>query len=366
MPPHRVLVLYNEPVLPEDHPDYESEYEVVETADVVAMALTTAGFGVTPFGVGRDPSVLISGLREHKPDVVFNLFEGAADHGHTEAYVAGILEWLGISFTGSPAQALWLAREKHMAKYLLAGAGLPTPEFMVVERLPVAECKLGWPVIVKPALQDASVGIDQNSVVTSQRQLEERVCYIMRKYGPPVLVERFVCGREFNVSLVEKPDPASGTTIPALTTLPVSEIQFLDGDGSNFWPLVTYDAKWHPDSRDFKATPPRFPGDLRPDFIAELTTIARRAFRLIGCRDYARIDFRSDAAGKPYILEVNPNPCISPLAGLASSLEHAGQTHASFVVGLVQTALARKTGPRHAPTLPDSAIQKLIPNPSIT
>jgi D-alanine-D-alanine ligase len=244
---------------------------------------------------------------------------------------------------------------------------------MVVEKVPVGECKLGWPLIIKPALQDASVGIDQNSVVTSQRQLEDRVGYILRKYGPPVLVERFVCGREFNVSLIEKPDPAcAGATVTpiqaasTLTTLPVSEIQFLDSDSPNFWPLVTYDAKWHPDSRDFKATPPRFPSDLRPEFVSEMTSIARRTFRLIGCRDYARIDFRTDTEGKPYVLEVNPNPCMSPLAGLASSLEHAGQTHASFVVSLVHMALARKTATRHTRALLDGALPKLIPNAAIT
>src|SRR5689334_20823902 len=168
MPPPRVLVLYNEPVLPAGHPDFESEHEVVHTVEAVGRNLTQAGFGVTRLGVSTDPGALLASLREHRPDVVFNLFEGTADHGNTEAYVAGLLDWVGVPFTGSPFQTLCLARSKHLTKHLFQGAGLPTPEFFVVEEPPVPECRLEWPVIVKPAQQDASVGLDQGSVVTDQ------------------------------------------------------------------------------------------------------------------------------------------------------------------------------------------------------
>src|SRR6516162_10244047 len=162
----RVLVLYNEPVLPADHPDADSEHEILYTTDVVAGHLTEAGFDVTRLGVSRDPSALLTGLRRAKPEVVFNLFEGLADHYGTEAYAAGLLEWLGLPYTGCPFQTLCLARSKHLTKHLLQGAGLPTAGFFIVEALPVPECPLEWPVIVKPAEQDASVGLDQGSVVT--------------------------------------------------------------------------------------------------------------------------------------------------------------------------------------------------------
>src|SRR5579871_1628389 len=139
-------------------------------------------------GVCRDPNKLVAGLRRERPDVVFNLFEGLADHSETEAHAAGILDWLGLPYTGSPYLTLCLARNKHLTKHLLHGAGLPTPAFQVVEELPVAECRLGWPVIVKPATQDASVGLDQSSVVTDQDSLEARVAFLLENYGPPVLV----------------------------------------------------------------------------------------------------------------------------------------------------------------------------------
>jgi D-alanine-D-alanine ligase len=330
----RVLILYNEPVLPADHPDADSEHEILYTVGEVEQALAGAGYRVSRLGVGRDPTPLLAGLRERQPDVVFNLFEGLGDFASAEAHVAGLLEWLGVPFTGSPHQALCLARAKHMTKHLLQGAGLPTANFFVVEDLPVPECPLEWPVIVKPATQDASVGLDQGSVVTDQHRLNDRVALLLEAYGPPVLVEQFIPGREFNVALIEAPD---------LRVLPVSEILFV-GKDPGCWPIVTYDAKWKPGTRDYEATPPTYGARVTPRLQERLATLAAEAFRLLGCRDYARVDFRVRPTGKPYILEVNPNPDFSPTAGLAGGLESAGLTHAQFTVELVQRALARGQG----------------------
>jgi D-alanine-D-alanine ligase len=327
----RVVILYNEPVLPADHPDVESEREIVYTVEEVAKHLVQAQFPVHKLGINTDAQPLLDGLREIKPDVVFNLFEGTGDHGHTEAYVAGLLEWSGIPYTGCPAQALCLARDKARTKYLLQGAGLPTAPFFVVEDLPVRPCTLSWPVIVKPAHQDASVGIDQGSVVTNQDQLTQRVARLLEAYGPPVLVEEFIRGRELGIALIEYPD---------LKPLPISEILFVEDDPA-FWPIITYDAKWSPGSRDYEATPPRYPATVSPGLARRLETIGRQAFRLLGCRDYARIDFRVKPSGKPYVLEVNPNPDFSPSAGFSGGLNSAGITHAQFTVDLVWAAWKR-------------------------
>jgi D-alanine-D-alanine ligase len=329
----RVLILYNEPVLPLHHPDAESEHEVLGTVEFVGRTLEEAGFQVSRLGISHDPEGLLAGLRSQRPDVVFNLFEGTADDGNTEGYVAGLLEWLDIPFTGCPFQTLSLAKAKHLTKTLLQGAGLPTPQFFAVQELPVPPCALEWPVIVKPATQDASVGLDQGSVVTDPQRLEERVAYLLRTYGSPVLVEEFIPGRELNVGLIEAPD---------LRALPISEVLFVNKE-PGYWPIVTYDAKWKPGSRDYEATPPRYPADVSSRLAEKLSALACRAFRLLGCRDYARVDFRVRPPGKPYILEINPNPDFSPTAGLAGGLGSAGITHAQFTVDLVQGALARAT-----------------------
>jgi D-alanine-D-alanine ligase len=349
----RVLILYNEPVLPANHPDAESEHEILFTVESVSKTLVQAGFQVSRLGISHDPDLLLSGLRSQRPDAVFNLFEGTADDGNNEAYVAGVLEWLDIPFTGSPCQTLCMARNKPLTKTLLQGAGLPTPEFFVVNDLPEPECTLEWPVIVKPATQDASVGLDQGSVVTDPHRLQERVAYLLKTYGPPVLVEQFIRGRELNVALIEA---------PTLRVLPISEVLFVEKDPS-YWPIVTYDAKWKPGSRDYEATPARYPADVTAKLAERLGGLARQAFRLLGCRDYARVDFRVRAPGKPFILEINPNPDFSPTAGLAGGLASAGLTHPQFTVDLVRAALARGKKPRLLKPKKSAELRTRAPRP---
>jgi D-alanine-D-alanine ligase len=327
----RVLILYNEPVLPPSHPDAESEHEIYFTVDEVEKVLVAAGFNVSRLGASREPAKMAAALEKKKADVVFNLFEGTADQPGTEAVVAGLLEWLQIPFTGSPSQCLCLSRTKHITKTLLQGAGLPTAEFFVVEQGPVLTCPIPWPVIVKPAGQDASVGLDQGSVVCDLESLNARVELLIKNYGGPILVEQFIRGREFNVAVIEN---------PTVQILPISEIRFIDKD-PNFWPIVTYDAKWAPGTRDYDSTPPDYPARVSPRLKERVENLAREAFLLMGCRDYARVDFRVKPNGKPYILEVNPNPDFSPNAGLSGGLNSAGSSHAQFTLALVNRALTR-------------------------
>jgi len=333
-----VLVLYNHPTLPVGHPDAESEHSIVEIAQKVGAMLGESGFRATLFGLKKDPTTLWEELKRRKPAVVFNLFEGNLENTESESYVAGLLEWKGVPFTGSPMHTLGLARAKHLTKHILRGAGLPTADFFVVNELPVMNCPLEWPVIVKPALQDASVGLAQDSVCTNQERLEARVQYILETYGAPVLVEEFVDGREFNVALVELPD---------LYTLPPSEILF-PRDKTGYWPILTYAGKWRPGTDDYDQTPSKHPAEIPARLANRLSTLAMEAYRLIGCRDYARVDFRVRANGKPFILEVNPNPDISEGAGFAGGLASARSPYREFVVRLVEHTMTRAKIP--APT----------------
>jgi D-alanine-D-alanine ligase len=334
MPATRVLVLYNEPVLPPDHPDAESERTVLDVAAVVHRILAEAGYEVSDLGVSRDPARLLAGLEKYRPAAVFNLFEGAGDDAASETYVAGVLQWLGVPFTGCPAETMPLARNKPRTKLLCRGAGLPTANFFVIERLPVPPCPLPWPVIVKPGAWDASAGMDHGSVVTDQAALERRAALLLKRYGPPVLVEEFIDGRELIVGLVETPE---------LQALAPGEILFTNR-GPGRWPIVTYDAKWSPGSAEDLATVPCYPADITPVLAERLRDLATQAFRLLGCRDYARVDFRVRGDEEPYILEVNPNPDFSPDTGLARGLMAQGITHAAFTVRLVENALSRGRG----------------------
>jgi D-alanine-D-alanine ligase len=332
MPAVKVLILYNDPVLPAGHPDFDSEHDVLHTVETVGEVLAAVGFAIDRLGLKRNPGPLLERLANHRPNVVFNLFEGLGDHGQTESYVAGLLDWSGVPFTGCPAEALCIARSKHLAKYLLRGVGLPTAAFRVITQAPVSRCSLAWPVIVKPALEDGSIGLDQGSVVTDQAGFQARVEYLLNTYGAPVLVEEFINGREFNVAVIEMPGRRAHV---------VSEIVF-QNHPKGYWRIVTYDAKWKPESREFQSTPARCPAAISPGQSTVLTGLANQAFDLFGCRDYARIDFRMAASGKTYLIEVNPNPDLGPDAGLAKGLASIGLTYGQFVFQLVDNALGRQ------------------------
>lgn len=335
MPPP-VLVLYNRPVLPPDHPDAGSEYDILDTVADAAKVLTAAGFEVRKLAIDFDPRPLLDEIRDRPPLAVFNLYEGVATQTGSEVSVAALLEWLNVPFTGCPSLSLALGRDKIRTKHLLAAAGLPTPDYLVVESTPFPEWHGGWPAIVKPATQDASVGIDQKSVVTTPAELAERVEHVLAKYGPPVLVEEFIGGREFHVNVIE--DGRDG----AVLVLPLAEIAFRP-ERTDRWPVYTFTAKWNEESDEYKAAPLVAPVTLPPEPTARLAELAARAFRLLGCRDYARLDVRMDAAGDFRILEMNPNPYLNSLA-LVRGLEAIGRTHEWFLVQLTLDAIARGGG----------------------
>lgn len=332
MPRPSILVLFNEPVLPPDHPESASEADILETVGDVEKVLAAAGFAVRRLGVSLDPRPLLDEVRRDRPDVVFNLFEGVPTRPGTEVSVASLLEWLDLPFTGCPSACLSLGRNKVAGKHLLSAAGLPTARYAVAERGAIPEWTLGWPAIVKPATQDASVGIDQGSVVADQAGLAARVRHVLDAFGPPALVEEFVGGREFHVNVVED-GPG------ALTVLPFAEIAFRAAR-PDWWPVYTYTAKWDENSAEYADCPLVAPVELPPEPAARLRDLAARAFRLFGCRDLARIDARMTAAGEFRVLEMNPNPYLISLA-LVRGLESVGRTHEHLVVQIALAALAR-------------------------
>lgn len=337
----RIMILYNEPVLPLDHPDSASERDILDIVRSVNRILSAGPFTVRKLGIGNDLERLIAELRDDRPDAVFNLFEGLADRPHTETTVAGVLEWFGIPFTGCSAEALTLARDKLRTKLMLRGAGLPTPPSFAVERLPCPKPEFPWPAIVKPANQDASVGMDQSSVVMNQTALADRVERVFERFGGPVLVEQFIDGREFHVSVVDgRPD--SHGRCPA-HVLPLAEIKYKD---PSLWPIYSYDAKWAEDSWEYRATPLVSPVIVPNDLMERICEVSVGAYRLLNCRDYARVDLRINREGQPFILEVNPNPFLTSLA-MTNGLAVVGLSHPQFVRELVEAALARHALRKH-------------------
>ncbi len=330
----RVLILENAPARQERWAGESLSDRAVEAmAAGIAQELTGRGHTVGRAQVGLDPRGAIDAVRAAAPDVVFQLCETMCGNARLEPALPYLLSWLGIPFTGNPADVLALLLDKARTKQVLLGLGLPTPEFVAAR----TEADLAgwaiWPAILKPAAEDASLGIDRGSVVDGPAAARERFRRLAERFGVPVLVERFVAGRELNAALLEAPD---GVRVG------INEIDFsaLPPDHPR---ILTYEAKWEEESDVFRQSPP-VPARLPPDLDTEVRRLARAAWDGLGLRGYARVDFRVDEAGRPFILEVNPNPDLSEGAGFAKSLPQMGVTYPEAVELIVRAALAAPKG----------------------
>jgi D-alanine-D-alanine ligase len=336
MPAVDVTILFNEPTLPREHPDYVQEAGVLESVDAFRAALESAGHRVSELALSDTIAPLLT-LRDNRPDVIVNLCEGLVGQTAAMATIAGLLELTGIPFTGNTAAPLAMEHDKARCKWLLRGAGLPTAPFVWLARgeaLP-AEPLTAWlaegPLFVKPASEDASLGISELSVVENWAALERQAAEIAGRYGD-VLIERYIDGREFNIAVIALPEPE---------VLPLAEIDFQVGPGKLRWPIVTYRGKWDVDGPEDLATQACCPADVEPALGRAIAELALAAFRLLGCRDYARVDMRVDRTGNIYLLELNANPDAGPGAGFARALKAAGIPYSQFVERLVATAIAR-------------------------
>jgi len=246
--------------------------------------------------------------------IVFNLCEGVNNRLFDEARSAWAIEAMGYHFTGNGGEALARSTNKAQAKAHLAAAGVPTPAWHLYRHPDqVPEAGLVFPLFVKPVAEDASQGIGRDAVVRDVAALRQRVAYIAERYRQIALAEAFVAGREFNVSLWGTPPE----------TLPLAEIDF-SAFSDPLARIVTFAAKWEEDSFEYVHTPVHCPAPVDEDTAERIRDVARRAWSAIGCRGYARVDMRLDAAGTPYVVEVNCNPDISPDAGFFRAARAAG------------------------------------------
>ncbi len=319
-------------MLPTDHPDSASEADVAEVARTVAEALVRNHFDAWPLPASPPIGKVLGKLANPAPDVVFNLIEGFGGRSIGEAHATGLLELLGLAYTGCPPEAQALCHSKAKTKALLKGLGLPTAPFAIVRSgEPIPRWDGPWPVLLKPEAEDASLGIDQSSVVETAEAIVEGVARLRVQNGGNVLIEAYLPGREFNVGVLALPEPQA---------LPVAEIVYRVPAGS--WPILTYAAKWDIGSLEDLNSRPVCPADVEPLLGRLLSRLAVEAFRATGCRDYARVDFRLDERGSPMILEVNPNPDIGPEAGWARALRASARDYEETLSRLVVQAARRR------------------------
>jgi D-alanine-D-alanine ligase len=265
-------------------------------------------------------------LRRARVDLVFNLCESIDGVAVLEPAVIAVLELLGLPYTGSSSWTTSLCLRKHIVNAALERAGLPVPKFSVVRR-GSAIPSVGFPAICKPAAEDASIGVEQRSVVRTSRELAERVSSMLERWDE-VLVQRFVQGREVNVGIV-------GDAV-----LPIAEIDF-GRMPKGMWRIVTYRSKWEDGSDEDVGAAPLCPARLPAGVAAQLRKIAVAAWRLVGGAGYGRVDLRIDERGRPWILEVNANPDFSPTAGLARMARVAGIDYGALVRQICELGLQR-------------------------
>lgn len=318
-----ILVLRSN-VAPDAPPD---EQDTLVAAAAIAAALGERGHRVSEAAFVPDVDLLRG--RTADANAVFNLVESVWGQGLLSVIAPAMLERVGAPYTGSGAAAIALAGDKPMAKRVLCAAGLPTPDW--------AEPPL-WRglledvrYIVKSATEDASVGLDDGAVATGRGAVSARARQSTALHGGRWFAEAYVDGREFNVSILEENGKPR--------VLPIAEMRFTSWEAERPM-IVGYAAKWDDTSGDAARTVRRFGIEKdEPALGRALSDLALKAWTLFGLGGYGRVDFRVDNECQPYILEINPNPCLEPLAGFSAAAAEAGYNHAELAERIVRAAV---------------------------
>gem|GEM_PF-116447 len=414
---------------------------VEEEMNALLAAVRQNGYDVFCVNLRDEIEKVLASVTLYEPDVIFNLVEYFYDDETLEPHFPALYELYDIPYTGNPSLTLQLCQNKVRTKVLLEDAGLPTSPYFVVEKEPIPdpqELELHYPLIVKPAREDASGGIEAESVVTNHDALVLRCRYIFKEFEQPALVEEYIEGREIHAAVLgNKPpevlplfemefddsefypdedededeesgefptegdgegegagdgegadsreldsdaaieaaalaeaegvgsdapataapeaEPASAPPAPAEGGAPESagpgapasggdEPGAPESEEEGFRPqIISYRAKWDPNSKAFYTMDAVCPAEnLEPEVEAHIKAIALRAYQVMGCRDYARIDMRVDYDGNPYILEVNPNPDLADGSAYVMCSDASGRTYAQVIGEIVKMALDRR------------------------
>lgn len=329
--PPAVAVLYNasDGLIKGEPRDLLAERGVILCAESVSKALRAAGYRVAQVPVHTDVELA---LARYPPTewMIFNLGEGLAGRLFEEPRIAWALEAMGYCFTGSEGDAIARSAHKARTKELLAHAGVPTPPWWFLrhpDEVVAVRDRLAFPLIVKPVAEDASIGIGSGAVVDSVPALRDRVAYVVERYRQAALAEVFIAGREFNVSLWGDPP----------RVLPLAEIDFSAFEDP-YARIVSFAAKWEEGSFEYHHTPVICPAPMGEVCAERIADVACRAWSVIGCRGYARVDIRLGEGDVPYVVEVNCNPDLSAEAGFHRATRVAGYSYQDMVVSIVEIA----------------------------
>ncbi|MBE0569895.1 MAG: ATP-grasp domain-containing protein [Deltaproteobacteria bacterium] len=331
--PLRVAVLFTSvfEAIKDLQEEHREEMDLEVNARTVADTLRSCGHEAWPHAFGKDAGELVSALAVMKPDAVFNLSECPFLSPEKELHACALLELLRLPYTGNGPLVLGICNSKSLTKQLLSANDIPTPPFRLYTAEPDRDPDIPYPLVVKPANEDGSAGITEDSFVRELEGLRRQVKWLRDGFRQNALVEKFVGGREFNVGLL-----GNGTAADPHRSLPPAELVYRNPR----WRLCTYESKWvstHPSYTEIAAV---CPAEAPPELIGRLSRIALECARVFRLAGYARVDFRMDEQGELYVLEVNPNPDISPDAGMPRAARAAGIPYPELVHEILRLGFA--------------------------
>jgi D-alanine-D-alanine ligase len=335
----KIIVLYDR-VLVDETEEQSATAEkspVVRTLDKkeveeeVAEALVKLGHEPTMHELDGTQKSLLA-LSRLECDLVFNLAESFADDDTADFKIAAFLDLIGMKYTGSGAHGLMLAQDKAVAKKIFAFHGVHTPVFAKSfrGRLDFSH-DLQFPVIVKPAREDGSIGIEFSAVVSSIRELMERMDWLHANFDSPVLIEEYIEGREMYVGVIGNDKPEA---------LPVIELD-LSKLPDGMPRIASAEVKWGKGTKAYRDTKSSIATDLPEESVQALQQTAIAAYQALELRDYGRVDMRLQPDGRVHVIEVNPNPWLSSKAEFAMAARKSGRTYLQLIEEIVELATTR-------------------------
>jgi len=304
--------------------DALEEYDSRETLDIIAAALAAAGHSVVLLGGGGE---FLDNIRRERVDIVFNIAEGRGNSPSRESQVPAILEMLGIPYTGSAPHCLTVCLDKPLAKKLVAAEGVTTPRWQFLSDEEELD-NIAWeafPAIVKPAYEGSSKGIRSTSVVDSIERLQEEARRLFAAYRQPVMVEEFISGDEVTVGIIGNSPPRIAGMMRIMPRKREGHFVYSLEVKRDYLNLVDYEC----------------PPQLADDTKEKITLTSLKAFKILGCRDFARIDFRLSPEGVPHFLEINPLPGLGTYSDLVIMAQKLGWTHQGVIQAVFEAALKR-------------------------
>lgn len=312
----------------------EDEADVLYQVDAVAAALEQLGYEVLRYPFPENPAEMPEELKRLRPLLVFNLVEAVSGQGRLSYLAPSILEALRVKYTGCPAEAIFLTTNKLVTKKLLNSCGILTPAWVTIRE--GNGFQKGDRYIIKTIYEDGSIGLYHDSIVTAESvfQIRELLGSAHKKTSREYFAERYIDGREINISMLE----VNGRPL----VLPPGEIKFIGYKERNLAEIFDYRAKWEEGSFEYKNTVISNSFDSRDDaLLRELERISVKCWWEFGLKGYARVDFRIDSEGKPWVLEINANPCITPGgSSFIRSAMQGGLDYKSVVEKIILEAMA--------------------------